>query len=771
MSSLPFPRAIVLASCLALACGAAPASDPASAGFDPARLAAIDGLVKEAIEKGEMPGCVICIGRRGGIAMLEAWGDRETEPERVRLAPDTVFDLASLTKPVATATAVMQLVEQGRLRLADPVATHLPAFAARGKEKITIHDLLTHQSGLVADNPLADYDAGPEDALRRICDLEPLAAPGEKFIYSDVNFILLGMLVERLAGAPLDRTVRERIATPLGMRETGFLPDAALRARCAPTEERDGALLRGVVHDPRAAKLGGVAGHAGLFGTAADLARYARMMLGGGSLDEARVLSPETVALMTRAWRVPGGSLRGLGWDKRSGFSGNRGDLLSESAFGHGGFTGTALWIDPGLDLFVIFLSSRLHPDGKGNVNPLIARVASVAAAALVDPPSDAPRSDRPVLTGIDVLARDGFRQVAGRRVGLITNHTGRDGRGRSTASLLAAAEGVTLVALFSPEHGAAGRLDQEHVPDDRNAETGLPVKSLYGATRRPTKEMLAGIDTLVFDIQDIGCRFYTYVSTLLEAMKAAAEHGVAVVVLDRPNPLGGSAMAGPLVDAGSESFVGCHPIPVRHGMTVGELARLFKAELNLDLDLQVVACEGWRRADAFDATGLEWINPSPNMRSLAEAFLYPGVGLLEMTNLSVGRGTDTPFEVVGAPWIDGRRLADALAARRIPGVAFVPIAFTPTSSKFAGEPCRGVNIAITDRRVFEPVRVGLEIAAALRRMHPDEWEAEKVGVLLLNRGVLDAILQGTDADGAITLANAGVAEFSRRREPHLLYE
>jgi uncharacterized protein YbbC (DUF1343 family) len=282
---------------------------------------------------------------------------------------------------------------------------------------------------------------------------------------------------------------------------------------------------------------------------------------------------------------------------------------------------------------------------------------------------------------------------------------------------------------------------------------------------------MLAGIDTLVFDIQDIGCRFYTYVSTLLEAMKAAAEHGVAVVVLDRPNPLGGSAMAGPLVDAGSESFVGCHPIPVRHGMTVGELARLFKADLNLDLDLQVVACEGWRRADAFDATGLEWINPSPNMRSLAEAFLYPGVGLLEMTNLSVGRGTDTPFEVVGAPWIDGRRLADALAARRIPGVAFVPIAFTPTSSKFAGEVCRGVNVAITDRRVFEPVRVGLEIAAALRRMHPDEWEAEKVGVLLLNRGVLDAILQGTDADGAITLANAGVAEFSRRREPHLLYE
>ena len=745
----------------------------AAAGLDAARLGRIEGLVAGAIASGEMTGCVVCIGRRAGIVMLEAFGDRETEPARVPMAADTVFDLASLTKPVATATAVMQLVEDGRLRLADPVATHFPEFAARGKEKITVHDLLTHQSGLIADNPLADYDAGPAEALRRICDLEPLAPPGTKFIYSDVNFILLGKLVERLAEAPLDRVVRERIAAPLGMRDTGYLPDAARRARCAPTEERDGALLRGVVHDPRAAKLGGVAGHAGLFGTAADLARYARMMLGAGSLDGTRLLGPEAVGLMTRTWRVPGGGERGLGWDKRSKFSGNRGDLLSEAACGHGGFTGTALWIDPGLDLFVIFLSSRLHPDGKGNVNPLAARIGSLAAAAIVDgaPAVGAALPARGVMPGIDVLARDGFRQLAGRRVGLITNHTGRDLAGVSTAARLAGAEGVALVALFSPEHGAAGRLEQEQVPDDRDAATGLPVKSLYGATRRPTREMLAGIDTLVFDIQDIGCRFYTYISTLLEAMKAAAEHGVAVVVLDRPNPLGGIAMAGPLVDPGSESFVGCHSIPVRHGMTVGELALLFRAELGLDLDLSVVACEGWRRADAFDATGLEWVNPSPNMRSLAEAFLYPGIGLLEMTNLSVGRGTDTPFEVVGAPWVDGRRLADALAARRIPGVAFVPIEFRPEASKFAGEPCRGVNVAITDRRLLEPVRVGLEIATALRRLHPNAWQAEKLGVLLLNRGVLDSLVRGIDPDEVLAMANAGVAEFARRRSPHLLYE
>jgi uncharacterized protein YbbC (DUF1343 family) len=281
---------------------------------------------------------------------------------------------------------------------------------------------------------------------------------------------------------------------------------------------------------------------------------------------------------------------------------------------------------------------------------------------------------------------------------------------------------------------------------------------------------MLADVDAVVFDIQDIGCRFYTYIATMLEAMKAAAEHNKAFVVLDRPNPLDGVTMAGPLVDPGSEAFVGCHAIPLRHGMTVGELARLFRAELNLDLDLTVVPCEGWRRADAFDATGLEWVNPSPNMRSLGEAFLYPGIGLLEMTNLSVGRGTDTPFEVVGAPWLDGRKLADVLAARGIPGVAFVPIRFTPRASKFKGEECGGINIAITDRARFEPVRTGLEIAVALRRLHADEWDAGKLAVLLLNRDVLAAVLAG-DSDRVVAGSAAGITDFARRRGLHLLYE
>jgi uncharacterized protein YbbC (DUF1343 family) len=484
------------------------------------------------------------------------------------------------------------------------------------------------------------------------------------------------------------------------------------------------------------------------------------------------VLAPETVAMMTRGWRVPGGGFRGLGWDKRSPLSSNRGDLLSERAFGHGGFTGTALWIDPAADLYVIFLSNRVHPDGKGLVNPLIARIASAAVAAIVEPrakPQAA--SDRPVLAGIDVLVRDGFRPLAGKRVAVITNHTGRDGGGRSTASLLAKADNVQLVAIFGPEHGASGTFDQANVPDGKDEETGVPVKSLYGKTKRPTAEMLAEVDTLVFDIQDIGCRFYTYVSTMLEAMKAAAEQGKAFVVLDRPNPIDGVSVAGPVVDEGRGTFVGCHPIPLRHGMTVGELATMFAADLKLELDLTVIPCEGWRRADAFDATGLEWVNPSPNMRSLTEAFLYPGIGLLEFTNLSVGRGTDTPFEVIGAPWLDGRRLADALAARRIPGVAFVPVHFTPRASTFSGKECGGVNIAVTNRAVFDPVRVGLEIAVALRRVHAEEWKIDKLDLLLLHRDTLEAIRTGADADTVLETSREGLREFATRRAGHLLYE
>lgn len=342
------------------------------------------------------------------------------------------------------------------------------------------------------------------------------------------------------------------------------------------------------------------------------------------------------------------------------------------------------------------------------------------------------------VKLGIDILVEDGFRRVAGARVGLITNHTGVDATGRRTIDLLHDAANVELVRLFSPEHGLSGTFD-EKVGHGRDEKTGLAVFSLYGETRKPTAEMLAGIDVLVFDIQDIGVRFYTYISTLGNAMEAAGAQGVRVVVLDRPNPIAPLGADGPFADADKLSFVAYAPIPVVHGLTVGELARLFNATLNMKCTLDVVQMGDWKRSMWWDATGLMWVNPSPNIRNPTQALLYPAIGLLEFTNLSVGRGTDQPFEQLGAPWIDGRALARALNESRLPGLRFTPITFTPTSSKFAGEVCEGVYVAVTDRSVVRPVRTGLAIAACLRRLFSEDFDPAEMNKLLVNDDVHDA--------------------------------
>ena len=375
------------------------------------------------------------------------------------------------------------------------------------------------------------------------------------------------------------------------------------------------------------------------------------------------------------------------------------------------------------------------------------------------------------VLTGIDVLERDGFAALRGRRVGLITNHTGINRRGASTARLLHEAEGVELVALFSPEHGFRGDLEADRVADGRDPDTGLRVLSLYGESRKPTPDMLEGIDTLVFDIQDVGTRFYTYISTMGLAMRAAADQGLRFVVLDRPNPINGVGVAGPVLDAGRGGFVGFHRLPVRHGMTVGELARMFAAEQGLGLDLGVVACEGWRRGDLFDATGLPWVNPSPNIRSLTQALLYPAIGLLENTNVSVGRGTDTPFELLGAPWLDGKALARALAAEGLAGIRFEPVAFTPAASKLAGERCGGIRAALTDRARFRPVRTGLAIARQLRLLYPEAWDAAACDRLLRHEATLAALLAARPVADIEALWQPDLDRFLVRRARCLLYK
>ncbi len=473
---------------------------------------------------------------------------------------------------------------------------------------------------------------------------------------------------------------------------------------------------------------------------------------------------------MTKGYPVPSG-FRGLGWDKQTGFSSNKGDLLSDSAYGHGGFTGTVLWIDPELDLFYIFLSNRVHPDGKGSVNHLAGSIANVIASSKTRLPDLKTKSPAaPVLTGLDVLLRDGPQDWGQRRVGLITNVTGRDRRGQATAQLLSEHAEINLVALFSPEHGLEANLDIAKIADSTDARTGLRVYSLYGETRKPTAPMLEEVDILVFDIQDIGTRFYTYISTMGEAMQAAAQHGKKFVVLDRPNPLNGETMEGPLLDAGSRSFVGFHSLPLRHGMTVGELALMFRSELNLDLELEVITCENWDRSGYWNATGLTWVNPSPNMRSLTQALLYPGMGLWEMTNLSVGRGTDTPFEVIGAPWIDGRRLAEELHQAAVPGAVFVPIQFTPSSSKYANQSCGGVNVIVTRWDSYRSVDCGLAVATSLRKLYPDKWDVKEVNRLLGHQETANRLLQGADWKTLAAEYEADLRAFRERRDPFLLY-
>jgi uncharacterized protein YbbC (DUF1343 family)/CubicO group peptidase (beta-lactamase class C family) len=778
----PAAAAVALALVLASPARAAlPLAEPAALGFDPDRLARIDRAVERQIAAKNVPGAVVLVGRHGRLAWARAYGQRAVEPAAEPMTRDTIFDMASLTKPLATATSVLILAERGKVRLADPLVKYLPEFDNHGKSAITIEHLLRHRTGLIADNPLSDYADGPEKAWERIAALPLNGRPGERYLYSDVNFLILGHLVERVSGKPLNEFAQQEVFGPLGMAETRFLPltngkvnSTIDLARCAPTEKEGDQWLRGVVHDPRARALGGVAGHAGLFSTADDVALYACMLLNEGKATDGRtILAPETVRRMIDPADTPAGQRRGLGWDVATSHSHPRGRLFGPTSFGHTGFTGTSLWVDPETGTFVVILASRLHPRGtRGDASALRIEVASAAASALRDASAAAGAARqriRPVACGIDVLARQGFEPLRGKRVGLVTNHTGRTLDGTSTIDVLARAPDVRLVRLFSPEHGIRGLVDAE-VGDSRDEKTGLAIVSLYGKTRKPTPESLEGIDVLVYDIQDIGARFYTYISTLGLVLEAAKAKGIEVLVLDRPNPIGGVEVAGPVRDAGFESFIAHHALPVRHGMTVGELARLFNAERKIDARLRVIPCSGWRRGDLYDWTGLTWINPSPNMRSLTEALLYPGIGLLEASNLATGRGTDTPFERVGAPWIEPREFAQALNESGLPGVRFVPIRFSPRERQFSGQDCGGVQIQITDRSQFEPVALGIDMAVTLRALYPDQWKPEGFLKMLADNSAYRALLRGSSAAAIQRLWQDELAEFRTLRERYLLY-
>ena len=752
--------------------------------------------MQEAVAQGKIPGGVVLVGHNGRVVYRKAFGSRSLEPVREAMTVDTIFDLASLTKCVATTTAVMQLIEEGRIRLNDPVAVYLPEFAQNGKGQITVRELLTHFSGLPPDLDLKQPWEGRTAAFNMAMQVKPIYPPGSRFLYSDINFETLGFLVEKVSGMPLNEYATAKIFKPLGMNHTTFLPPAAWLPRIAPTQyDEHGKMLRGTVHDPTARLMGGVAGHAGLFSTADDLAIFAQELLSGD-----KILSRLSIEKMSTPQQpATASSLRGLGWDIDSAFSTNRGELLPVGSFGHTGFTGTSLWVDPVTDTYIVLLTNRVHPNGHGSVVSLRSRVATAVAASLhltvsessklrlarITGYNESQMAERrltarngEVKTGIDVLEEDDFRELHPDtahpvRVGLVTNQTALDAHGQRTADILAHAPGIRLAAIFSPEHGFAGNLDTTAIGNSRDAATGAPIYSVYGDTdakRRPTAAELAGLDVIVYDIQDVGVRFYTYESTLGYFLEAAAKAGKEIIVLDRPNPLGGAYVQGPIADAGRESFVSYWQTPVRHGMTVGELARMFNGERAIGAKLSVIPMQGWMRGDWFDSTGRVWVNPSPNMRSLTAAVLYPGIGMIEGTNISVGRGTGTPFELVGAPWIDASSLAAYLNARAIDGVRFVPVDFTPDASSYAGQKCGGVNLIVTDRDALDAPELGLEMAAALEHLYPDNYKIAALDGLMRNKATLDALLADEDPRRIAEDWQDALAKFQPVRAKYLLY-
>jgi len=739
---------------------------PPQAVFHPAKLEAIDAAIERAIAAGKAPGAVVRL-ESGGTVYQKSYGAKSVEPVLLPMTDDTIFDSASLTKVIATAPAIMLLAERDKLRLDDKVDHWITNFKAHGKGAVTIRHLLTHTSGLRPSLSSEPTWSGLAKAIDLAKEERLTSQPGTKFRYSDINFILLGEIVQLASGQLLDEFTSKHIYQRLGMRDTGFLPPFEQRSRVAPTERVDGEILHGIVHDPTARRMDGVAGHAGLFTTAADLSRFAQMMLNGGKLNGRRIFKSETVQLMTSV-HTPKGmkAKRGLGWDIDSPYSSPRGNHFKIGGYGHTGWTGGSLWIDPASRTIVILMTSRTHPDGKGNVIALRREVATLAAEALRGRAfggSNAPG----VLNGADVLRQRKGILPKGAKVGLVTNHTGHDRNRRSTLDFLKTSNEVELTVLFSPEHGLYGKLD-EKISDGTDAKSGLKVYSLYGKNRKPAPDQLAGLDALIFDIQDIGCRFYTYISTMGLAMEAASKAGVKFIVLDRVNPIG-TTVAGP-VRLGPSQFIAYHDIPVQHGMTAGELARMINAERDLGVELQIVKIEGWKRSQWFDATGQPWTNPSPNMRNLTQALLYPGVGLLE-TAMSVGRGTDTPFEVIGAPYIDDMKLANRLNALGQAGVRFVPIRFTPSASIHADVPCGGVNIIITDRRNLRAVPLGIDIARVLHELYPKKFPLAKVGRLLCHPPTLEALGQGKTLAQIEALWKTDLANFTPRRAKHLLYE
>jgi uncharacterized protein YbbC (DUF1343 family)/CubicO group peptidase (beta-lactamase class C family) len=848
----------------------------------PPDFASISALINDAVAAHKLPGAVVVLGHDGKVVFHEAYGNRKLAGEpgitnidtaAEPMTEDTIFDMASLTKCLSTATAMMQLYEQGKFQFDDPVAKYLPAFAANGKENVTIRELLTHYSGLPPDVSLKDPWglSAPDktEGIKRAMESKLDNPPGTKFVYSDINFITLGALVEKLSGEDLDVYAQKHIFKPLGMLSTFYHPFAktcgpvvqtgaaiypgpnprlhmhmvcppntwsptALVPETAPTAHDDESkdnpslnpdydhLLRGTVHDPTTRRMGGVAGHAGVFSTAHDISLYAQALLDKLTRNTGPFpLKQSTLQLMTKPEQpstaqdgatifTPDGhptkgiATRGFGWDINTAFSRPRGSIFPIGSFGHTGFTGTTLWMDPQSDTYVVLLANAIHPRGNPPISALRGQVATAAAEALHlygQPPQ------ANTLTGIDVLESTHYTALAEAahrhdnhlRLGLLTNQTGLDTHGHRTIDLLAteapkAIPGLELKSLFSPEHGIFGTKDESGLSGEIDPTTHIAVTSLYGATlasRHPTHDQLKDLDAVVIDLQDAGVRFYTYEAVTGYFLEAAAAekklgHPLEIILLDRPNLIGGVEVQGPVSDEGHEAYTNYMPLPIRHGMTLGELARYINGErrttsptspniqVPLSAQLTVVPLQNWQRPQYYDQTGLPWINPSPNLRNVTAATLYPGVELLQFTNVSVGRGTDIPFENIAAPFFNTNALVSALTARNIPGVTFsattIAIAEDANQFPYHGQTLHAVHLTLTDRSQLNSPELGIELISAIHRLYPQQFNMARIDRLLVSVNTVLSLQNKEDPRSIAKSWQHDLDAFRQRRAKYLLY-
>jgi uncharacterized protein YbbC (DUF1343 family) len=670
----------------------------------------------QAVRVSKGPGAVALVGTRDGIAFHEANGFARTIGGRRQATRDTIYDLASLTKVVATTTAALKLYESGVIDLDQPANewVPIPAFA-----RFTVRQLLNHTSGLTAGKPLYKEHKSIDSMLQAYAAMPLVNDPGTRYRYSDAGYKILGKIVELAARDSLDAFCRRAIFDPLGMKDTFFRPPKELWPRIAATEQCAwrGRVVQGEVHDENAYAAGGVAGHAGLFSTAEDLGRFVR------GLFEERILSEATFRAMTQRGQAPFWPWQGLGWQLDPWSSEVHGYLPARTAFGHTGWTGTCMWADRESGVYAILLGNTCHPSRTRRDNGEFRRTFFSAVADNVLP------NQTNCQTGLDRVVRERFEGLSGKRVALLTNHAATDSLGRHILDVLKLEPNVKLTLLYSPEHGFQGQAEAgEKVASERGR---VPVISLYGDRKAPSAEELAKVDVFVVDLQDVGARYYTYAATMKACIGACAAVGKDVIVLDRPNPVGGAVLEGPIANDG-DSLVRYARVPIRHGMTMGELAIFFKQTefRSSQFSLLVKSLENWSPARLYDECQLPWTPPSPNLPTAETALMYVGTCLFEGTNLNEGRGTDTPFLVFGAPWLNAAAVIGAIGQADRAGVELEPALYTPRSMpgkaanpRFQDQTCQGIRIRIADPRAARPFHLTVALLRAIRKQHPDTFE------------------------------------------------